>query len=919
MARAPSHRGPIRRCEKCSEFGGLPGIAKQLRERYASIKWPEGGRSLETLLDKLDKGVVVWWRNRPDHGKCLVELLDLDLLDLGLTGPKSVAAVMEFSEFPGMPPLDLRRDGNWQLGSEKLVQDSERSFPPKSLDEWFAPSPLQQRHPPAERDWLCVADDLERKLLAKALAAASQYELVFTPTLTDAADRLSSTKPLIVVISGPGADDDFTSLALRPEHGGLLVIAPYVLPMRTGIGGHEYLGWERMGLQGRERIAFDLSASGGWSTARRWVWRHFPDWRARFLKWLERHFDRMGKDSLYSAAGVQTWLDRFDPQEEWFCTVSDLLSLCLGFESEKKLPNADDEQAGHKLVAALRRNQPSFLASRLEDLCLARWKRSDVAWDGALPLDKWATLMPPGPAGLSKSDLDLIAHGKTAAQRQQAADELNQRLQKAEPRSLLEGGLLKPVAGAHDFLYRSLVNLLIRDQLLKEMLDMPLSAWAWTCFDAERCRLVDAALDALPLKQIQVLANRVAEVEPSSLESIGASETIFYAIGRRIARGEIISDVDAFVPLARSVLARLNLDAAAWSVPSPWSRSLESEENQLNWISACWAWSLMPMPSLTAEAGWLFPGWSDVLPEPPGWLTLLWPEKDVEQLPQWWQSFFIIAQEWVKDLDAPAPDVPRILKMAYLVKAAHGGWKAHGAWWEELLHPNNTHWVDDFLINKLFEAVPQEAAKRLWPSYLEWEVVTEQGVKALSRYLWRVRRRLLESLPIPWAIDILNTAGRLYLASCPQTLPPSWRGPLLLSLKAQWETIYREKGFAFLRGFGPAIANELEHLLGHGSLLGRTAASLIWEWNARRAGDLLQHAEALTPEVWSDLFYACPITQLPMAIRALQAHPRTLSHEERTAWVKQNLPASGGFAQSLLALLHEEVPPATRGEFGGAE
>ena len=905
MAKAPRQLGPLRRCAKFSEYGGLAGIAKQLKERYVSVDWPKSDRSLETRLGKLDKGDSVWWRNRPAHAECLAQLLSLELLDLGLAGPRAAAHVIEFPEFPGMPPLDLRRAGQWQLGTEKPVVDAEKSSSFSSLEEWFTPSPWQRR-PPHELNWLCVADDLERHLLAKSLEAAGHYELAFAQTLEDVSGRLASTKPLVVVVSGLGASAgaDFASLALRPEGVGVLVVAPHALPTRPEMGDHGYLSWERESLQGRERVAFDLSASsGGWSKVQRWMWQRFPDWRARFLQWLERHFDKAGKDALYSAAGVQAWLDRFDPQEEWFHTVPDLLSLCLGFESEKKLPFAHDAHAGHKLVAALQRSQPALIGTQLAELCLARWRCSHVAWNGALSLDQWATLAPRAPVVLNDDDLSPIVQGKTAAQRKKAADALSQRLQMANPQSLLQGGLLKPVAGAYDFQHRSLVNLLVRDHLLANMVDAPLSAWVWACFDAQRSRLVDAALDALPLKDIQALASRVMESDPFGVESIGASEAIFYAIGRRIAKTEITSHVDAFVPLAQRVVARLNMDEAEWRLPAPWSRLIDSKEGQLKWISACWAWSLMPAPSWAVDVGWLFPGWDDALPEPPGWLTSLWPAKNVEQLPRDWQFFFQIAGEWVKDLDAPASEVPRILKMAYLVTAAHGGWEAQPSWWEDLLHSDNFHWLDQALVDKFGKAMPQETAKRLWPSYLRWESTEKRGVEAWHRHLWRVRRWLLESLPIPWAIDSSDITGRVYLASCPQTLPPSWRGPLLLSLKAQWETIPFGEEYAFLRRFGSAVANELEQLLGTGALLGGAAARCIWEWNARRAGDLLQHAEKLTPQAWSELFYACPTDQLQMAVDALQAYPDRLSCPERAAWIKQKLPASGGLAQSLLVLL----------------
>ncbi|MBX9833246.1 MAG: hypothetical protein K2X78_09400, partial [Burkholderiaceae bacterium] len=60
MAKRPKQFGPIRRCAKFSEYGGLAGIAGQLQERYASVDWPPGARSLYNELVKLDNGDTVW-------------------------------------------------------------------------------------------------------------------------------------------------------------------------------------------------------------------------------------------------------------------------------------------------------------------------------------------------------------------------------------------------------------------------------------------------------------------------------------------------------------------------------------------------------------------------------------------------------------------------------------------------------------------------------------------------------------------------------------------------------------------------------------------------------------------------------------------------------------------------------------------
>lgn len=906
MAKAPAKDGPIRLSLKFSQHGGFAGLAKKLQDDFASVTWPQGKRSLETQLDKLDKGITVWWQNKPEHAGCLAKLLEVELLDLGLTGERA-RHIVEFTNFPGMPPLDLKRDDVWLLGSEKPDRTSTLETDSlSSLEEWFSPSPWMRR-PPSGRDWLCVEDDLEQLMLTKKLEAMGRYDVAFAETLSDVSVRLSSTKPLVVVVRELGGEEDYRSLALRPDGAGILVVAPCLPSIREATSSHEFGGWERMGLQGRERVAFDLSANGTMGDIKRWTWEHHPDWRSRLLLWVERHFDRTGRrDTLYTAAGTMAWLERFDPQAQWFQTPTDLLSLCLGFEGEKKLPREHDSQAGHKLLKALQRNQPAFPSNQLTELCLARWRCARLPWLGAMSLDEWGRLVPLDQGALNPDDLDAIVNGKTALQIKQAAETLRQRVVRASPELMVKSGLLKRVGSAYEFRHRSLVNLLIRDQLLDDMRKAPLSVWAWTCFDTARCRFVDAALDAMPLTEIHALAIRVAEQDTTCIESIGVSEAIFCAVGRRIARGESISPMETFMSVAQRVIVSLDRDDVSAAMPAPRSRALDSEREQLAWISACWAWSLMPRPSSGAPGCWLFPGWSDALPEAPWWIACLWPDKDISQLPEAWQLFFRVIDEWIKDVDVPLPEVPRVLLLAYLAKAARGGWAAQPVWWQELIHRNNHPWINQALIERFGRAGRTEAARRLWPSFVRFESGAHDSLQFIY-HLSSVRRWMLESLPAISVIESLDAAEREYLALCPHTLPPEARGPLLLSFVETGRQLSLGEEVAFIRHFGPSVADELHKLLGRGFVLGLFAASLLWEWNSERAKDLLLNAKDLSQKAWVELFSACPSAYLSIAIDAIQANPAALDLAERQAWVKQKLPGSGGLAPRLMALVQCEA------------
>jgi len=121
MAKPKNPPGPIRSAPKYAEFGSDDKLAKALRTKFPDIQWPsEQARTLGTQIGKLDKGARVWWANHPDNAKCLAELLEVPLADLGLHGPANHSHVFSFDDFPELPPLDLKREKPWVLGVEHL-------------------------------------------------------------------------------------------------------------------------------------------------------------------------------------------------------------------------------------------------------------------------------------------------------------------------------------------------------------------------------------------------------------------------------------------------------------------------------------------------------------------------------------------------------------------------------------------------------------------------------------------------------------------------------------------------------------------------------------------------------------------------------------------------------------------------------
>ena len=893
--------GPVSSAKKYSDFGSKDGLAKALIDGKG---WSLNPRSLGTRIGQLDRGNVTWWLKNLDKAESLAQLLDIPLEDLGVHG-RAGKGLFHFTEFPEFPPLDLKREESWALAQEQL--DPKQAHPEfgDSLDDWFGNSLIGSWRSPHTMDWLYIPDDLHRQFLSRRLSVAGRHEVVFVETLAEAASRLMNPKPLIVSVSHDGGGNDLAALAGRPQDAGILVISPFMFPVREETSSAESFGWEQRYSSGLEGRKFDLTATRSFRGAvRRWTLNKLPDWRERLLVWVEERLYREHPDTYFSAQGIGEWLNRFDPLAEWFNTTSDVMHLCrLGhLASEKKFPAPDDFLAGDRLVESLFERHPSSRLLRIKQLAGARWVKSDLPWLGALPLEGWLSLSSAGSEAVSRAELEVIASGRTAKERAETVDKVAILLEAGNPEALVSSGLLKESRRGHfDFQHRTLAGLLVRDRLMRQIAQESLASWATHCFDSGRRPLVDAALDVVPFEFLVEAASKLEAEQPGSVALIGVSESLFKAIGMRIAKGELIPA--ALYVVARSVVEHLNL-ADDFELPSPWSRSIDSENGELEWISACWAWSLLSEARQEIPSNWLFPGWSCSLPKPPLWLNELWPDKKCEQVSLSWMRFLEIVDQWVKDLDEPAIQAPRVALFGFLRKAGQGLWKAEACWWEPII---GKPWAENILAKRLKEDGPMAAA-RLWPSFLEFE----RNYSADGRWnaqLSRVRYWLLVQMKPAEALTGLGEDDRRYLASVPETLPPEMRGPLLQSLGTNL-TVWPEVDVFpndFFARFGRQIASVLPDYLDYENyLVSLAAAQCLWSWDPNCAKRLLREKKGIGLVGRKQLVDSCPAAYLAIAIEALWGEPGLFDEVERSHWVREHLPTAGVEAASLLALLKIE-------------
>lgn len=886
---------PIKSSPAFQAFDSYDALAKALRSRFPDADWPTD-RSLGTLIGKLDRGDSVWWTKRPDQAKLLADLLELSLEDLGAYEQKAKLS-FQFEAFPGLQPLNLKRDAPCRLATPRFLGSSQYR---ETLNHWLDPHTHLRNC--TETEWLQVSDDLERQLLTQWLDAAGRHKVIVVERLVDAADYMAELAPLVVSVSADVDEVDLRVLATRPDGWGVLVINPFMPSLQPETSSAAYIGWELNMFMGTERYRIERDIG----RFRCWTWDLLPDWRQRLLEWVEARLNRYSADTLFSAKGVLDWLDRFDPFEKWFSTTSDVLQLCqiAHQASERRLPSPNHPESGNRLTQSLFGQASSTKIVSIKQLAETRWNRLDLPWRGDLPLESWLSLAIPSVPRTTQDDIQAIAHG-TQGERIRKARRVVNLLEAGNPDALVSTGLLKRGhKDRFDFQHATLARLLVRDSLMRKIAREDLGTWALACFDAGRRSTIDAALDALSIDHLVTVAERLRQAPNDSAVAIAASEALFLAIGRRLIEGQKIPT--ALGSIAKCVSSRLDLSDPL-SPLDPWSRSTDSSDEQLEWIAACWAWSLMTDVPMGITDSWLFPGSnrsgsaSALWPQIPIWKYIEWPKDDCVRLPRAMKDLLSCTCLWLKDkknpdlifLDGPESVFPRI---AILDRAARGGCSAESEWWSEVLKRS---WAANALMERLID-VGKAAAARLWPSLLAFKLKPSQKgfrVRMSPIWIW-----ILEQLTPREALDGLDKQTLIRLGSIPEALPPSYRAPLLQHLSTEEHLAEYSKVSEFIERFGPAAMPALPSVLDHVEL-GFTAARYLWRWDPDAAERLLRRDDDLSVLARENLLDECPSEYLSSAIDVMASSPNLLDPNQRVLWARRHLPNSSRHAELLLSMI----------------
>lgn len=877
-------RDTIKSAPNFASYPSFDKIAQALLDLPDSVFKKSGNagrsisvRSLAAMIGNLNRGDGTWWAKRADETKYLAKLLGIGLDELGLN-QKSGRHIFDFATFAELPPLDLIREDAWKIAEPRIAFDPEHHTynNPPTLDGWLKSTGYCRRD---EVEWLYVPDEVEYGLLTRKLAAASRHEVLSIKSLADVfkndtkLERILQDDSLILAIETSMTLEDVQTLAQYRQGAALLIVSLSQLPPP------------------KESTATLKTPT----KINRWTWTLMPKWRELLLGWVHNRIngnERAKDHSSFSDDAAQSLLDKFDPRHLLFVSVKDVLVLChaLYKNSEKQFKtNGNDEQ----LLSLFEPNEQS--SDMLSALVQARWKRWDLSWAGELPQDDWIALA----KDLCKFN-DLTQH------------------------------LIVRGATGYDFQRSIVIRLLVRRYLRKKLIEGDLTSWAPACFDRERRPMVDDALDAISLNELEVVARKFMR-ESTSRQDVGACEAIFIAIGRRIIRKQTVSN--ELSEFAGHLIKQLIWDEQDKDFLRPWSLRVEEPKVHMEWVSACWAWSLQPAPPMGIPSSWLFPGWSSSLPQKvPQWLngsrtnqnyfSSNWERQAIPL-----KDFLTVVERCMEKLDAPQKyqDAPPLFSIALLARAASSDLEIEAWWWSSVIGDYGSPLAAQALLDLVRSEEKSEnrlTAFNWWPSLVQYfrkhiqnerpfssrQTVSDlftrnHQIKGYSELVVWVMEQLKDHSRE--ALEALQGEDRRFLAMHPTALPVSFKRELLKWLSkgipSEWMPFQL---LDLLSHYGREVVQEMEVFLNGSEQLAPQAAWHIWDWAPDRAIQLL--SEPPSQEAAQHLIWSCPPSALDAAIKLLKNNPALLQ-EKRLLWARRHLPDARQHAQALMELIDQDA------------
>lgn len=874
-------------------------LARELLEAYpemCKVRSKKTGNStlmtfgtLASRLGELDAGdKLLWWSKKPELVECLVKHIGISRDDLAL-GQIQEPYIFKFVDAPDLPAIDLRKQDHWSIAKPKFVptegQDQTLSYATRSaMGYWMQENNLTPNT--SKIEWLQVSDDLELELLIGRFKVLEKNNFISCRSLREVYSNekslslFLSQKPLIISIEDPIEMMDLRDMIKDRNEAPLMVVSQLPFPSDNGLNF---------------KIKNDICRKVNY-----WKWVYQDDWRWRLVRWVGHRLSDPKCSTGFAEEAVVDWLIEHDANLQWFRNTRDVLSLCQLFSvhSEKKIQRLKSISLGSSLLDL---HYPRNRSDRtlLKRLIENRWKRWHIRLEGDLPSEVWREIF----EGIC--DYDKIKNNK-----------------------MIEVGPL-----GYNFKYPMMVRLVLRDSLIDKIANEPIQHWANACFDPERRPIVDAALEASSTGTLIKIAFSIKQ-ENNTAVAIAVAEALFMAIGTRLARSLSNSRIVETGLPEDEMRHLVNFLFSKWEfsheLARPWSRPLTSQSDVVDWVSACWAWSLLPLNSeISSQNLWLFPGWSKELPSVlPQWLD---PRSSFESVGQSEaddisgfaqnRSFIAVVEQWfstgkgLKTMNA-LKFPPLFMKIGVLRQAATNSlFKIDPRWWHGII---GATWAEVVVVRGLVSPYPdglRTPAMNWFQSLIQYlqSVVADNAVlsfnlktRSYSRpspvFDWIMKQLKADSSE---ALDLLDDKAHVFLANNPQMLDTSFKLEILKILanrlpSSNWLDAYQAPGF--LVNFGAdAVLGVIPFLAD--KQLGSQAAQCLWNWAPDKAEDLLPHHETLEVSAKRSLIATCPPGSVAVAITALQCDEVIFDSSELKSWVQFRLPNAGIHAASLWELV----------------
>lgn len=904
--------GRVQAAANAKGFDSLDKLAEALLREHPKPFKGLAARSLAVKLGAFNRGQVTWWRRRPPAAAALAQLTGMEVEALIEAEVASERGLWSFEDFPELGTLHLAESEPADIAQAKALESPGEYG--SDLESWFAYAlgrgNEHRRLPGPESGiaWLQVPSGHGMDLLLARIEAHGRVPVIRAENLSEACAAAPQLGPVVLVPVGPTDHADLLSLAPRPSEQPVLVVSRQGVPkadpenlVRTTLPSW---GW----LVATPSLRSKLSLGWGQGNEHGGIWdqkeirelelRLNPDWRASLLNWVERRLDNT--DSQLSAQGLLSWLQSFDPDEAYFPNPRSALALArlCHPRGERRLPKAGAATAGAELLRNVA-NVDSRYLHLLKHLTHVAWMDNRYPWDAPRPWEDWVK---------GDSHAESLARKSAPRRRSErapaAAVDAATNLAHGDGAAALELGLLvQTTSGHYRIRSRAEASLMLRDLLLSWIQAGNTELWAApTVGDAQRQQLVDAALRGVDSRTIERLCLQSLKAEPLSREAIGATAAAFVAAGLRLAEGKL-SYSSELGRLFEALFATSEIEAH--SMVFPLGRTLNAPSQSLDWVHACWAWSLHhPQPrQLPALARDWFPMWGqpgvDFLATLPSMLASTddLPGPEQARIAPLARTAAKLASALQPDLGlgSEAPDLPAMVALVCLTQAALGSRKAEARWWSDL---HSCDWAPQAL-DEVIEANTEPPSEALAASLLEaCAQPTGHGMLVLAYVRGPLWRRLLANATPRHVLPLLSLQAYRFAIENAIALPQAMR--TYIAHEAPIELLRNQAGWDALLTAGRLPTDQrIAELLEPLSLASLGVATWLWRHEPDQCIDWSTDAHQPMHRM---LLEHCPDEHALAVLKALPEEHHELAplFSSWPEWILRRVARSGAQAAELL-------------------